>query len=73
VIALLCWQKNFTLLDFIVPQKYFVEAWSRAKKRAGKDGEIEFWVRRKDETFFLEVDGSLINITDLRGDYAPLR
>jgi len=72
VIVLLCWQSDFTLQDFVIPQKIYVEEWSRIKKQ-NKNGSIEFEVWRESDQFFLELGAQRIDITAMRGDYAPLR
>jgi tryptophanyl-tRNA synthetase len=74
--ALLCWRmKDYWLDDFVVPQKFYSQAFALAKKSAKKDERIPVKIMRdQGNRFFLSVAGSNFTaITDLRGNYEPLK
>jgi len=80
--TLLCWQKGYWLEDFVIPQKFYAQPFAQAKKLA-KDKPIRLRVRKLGEGWKMEfVDLAAragnetaiaqIEITELRGNYAPL-
>jgi tryptophanyl-tRNA synthetase len=80
--TLLCWRKNNWLDDFVIPQKFYAQPFAQAKKVA-KDQPIRLCVRKLGEGWKMEfVDLAAragdetaiapIEITELRGNYAPL-
>jgi len=73
--TLLCWRKeNYWLHDFIVPQKYYSQAFAQAKKLLKKDEEVCLTVRKEDARFLLSIHGSEpVDITELESNDAPLR
>ncbi len=72
MLALLCWDKDYRLHDFIVPQAVIQAPWL-AFKRARKNEDIRFWVERTDSTFYLELpNADRIDITAYRGQYGPM-
>jgi tryptophanyl-tRNA synthetase len=74
--TLLCWHnRNERLDDFVIPQKYFSQAFATAKKSVAKDGKIPVTVTRNEgNQFFLSVAGSNSTAVDeLRGNYEPLQ
>jgi tryptophanyl-tRNA synthetase len=72
MLVLLCWDREFLLHDFIVPQKVYVQAWSRLKK-LDKSADIHFVVSRSETTYMFELDGESHEITRFRGNYEPMR
>jgi tryptophanyl-tRNA synthetase len=69
VLALLCWDHTFRLHDFIVPQIVYQAPWNSYKK-AHKNVDLTFWIKRVEERFFLELpEAEPIDITAYRGDY----
>jgi len=52
ILVLLCWDENFFLHDFVVPQKLYLGQWVTSKKRAGK-ANIEFSVGREEDGRYL--------------------
>src|SRR5208337_1230728 len=73
--ALLCWRKNdYWLDDFVIPQKFYSQAFARAKKSSKKDEKIQVKVLRDEgNRFFLSVAGSNYEpVTELRSNYEPL-
>jgi len=73
--ALLCWRKkDYWLDDFVIPQKFYSQAFAQAKKSLKKDEKIQVNVLRDEENrFFLSVAGSNYEpVTDLRSNYEPL-
>jgi tryptophanyl-tRNA synthetase len=74
--TLLCWhERNKLLDDFVIPQKYYSQAFAAAKKLAAKDGKIHVTVTRDEgNQFFLSVAGSnSMAVDELLGNYEPLR
>ena len=72
VMVLLCWDKDYKLRDFVVPQLFFVTPWTKQKKMYKKD-EMVFSVKQVGNAFFLVLPGSEpIDITSCRGQYQPL-
>jgi hypothetical protein len=86
--TLLCWHGNYWLDDFVIPQKFFALLFARAKKQA-KDKPIHLRVWKTGEKWNMEfVDLNMreaignsivvqamepIDITELRGNYEPLK
>jgi tryptophanyl-tRNA synthetase len=69
VLVLLCWNQDFSLHDFVVPQKRYLESWTRAKKAAGKNN-IEVKVESRNGKYDLQLpDAAPIEITDTETDY----
>ncbi len=56
VLVLLCWSEDFTIHDFVVPQKLYVAPWTAAKKASGKN-DIHFRVDRIEGRYKLQFDG----------------
>jgi tryptophanyl-tRNA synthetase len=72
MLALLCWDKEFRLRDFIVPQIVYQVPWT-AYKRSHKNEDLVFWVRRSEGSYFLELPGALpMDITEYLGVYGPM-
>jgi hypothetical protein len=74
--TLLCWHnRNEHLDDFVIPQKYFSQAFAAAKKLVAKDGKIPVNITRDEgNQFFLSVAGSNSTAVDeLLGNYDPLQ
>jgi tryptophanyl-tRNA synthetase len=72
LLALLCWDRERRLHDFIVPQIAYQGPWTSFKK-AHKNEDLIFWVRQTDSRYFLELpEAQPIDITDYRGQYAPM-
>jgi len=72
--VLLCGSDDRNWLnDFVVPPKYFVESFAKAKK-AVKSGPVPVEIRRKGDEFTLTVgDAGEVTITELLSNYQPLR
>jgi len=73
--ALLCWRKeDYWLDDFLIPQKYYSQAFAQARKAAKKDEKIAVRIMRdSDDRFLLSVAGSNFTpVTELRGNYDPV-
>jgi len=73
--VLLCWrQANYWLDDFVIPQKYFAQAFAKAKKNLKKDEKIcVHVVRDQEDQYHLAVaEGDSMAITELRSCYSPL-
>jgi tryptophanyl-tRNA synthetase len=72
MLALLCWDKQLRLHDFIIPQIAYQIPWT-AYKKAHKNEDILFWIRCDDAKYFLELpEAAPIEITDYRGQYQPM-
>jgi tryptophanyl-tRNA synthetase len=72
MLALLCWDKELRLHDFIVPQIVYQVPWTTYKKMH-KNEDMIFWVTRSDSKYFLELpEASPIDITGYRGQYGPM-
>jgi tryptophanyl-tRNA synthetase len=72
MLALLCWDSELRLHDFIVPQVAYQVPWT-AFKKAHKNEDIIFWVARSDSRYVLELPNALpIDITEYRGQYRPM-
>jgi tryptophanyl-tRNA synthetase len=74
--TLLCWHnRNERLDDFVIPQKYYSQAFAATKKLVGKDGKIPVTMTRNEgNQFFLRVAGSTITgVDELLGNYEPLQ
>ena len=85
--ALLCWDRNYWLNDFIIPQKFYAQPFAKAKKLT-KDETIHVRVWKLGEEWKMEFVNLLqreevgrailvqanepIDITDLMGKYGPL-
>jgi tryptophanyl-tRNA synthetase len=73
VLAILCWDKSFKLYDFIVPQKVYVDDWSRLKKVANKE-DIHFQVERNGDAFTFQLDGAeKVDISNFQSKYETLQ
>ena len=86
--TLLCWERNYWLNDLIVPQKYFAQQFSKARK-VTKDGPVHIRVWKFGERWNLnfedilsreEIGNAVIvqaieptDITGLLGNYEPLQ
>jgi tryptophanyl-tRNA synthetase len=74
--TLLCWRnENKWLYDFVVPQKFFSQQFSLAKKSLKKNEKIPVTVTRVDgDHFNLEIAGQTCrNIDELKSNYEPLK
>jgi tryptophanyl-tRNA synthetase len=73
--ALLCWrQKDNWLEDFVIPQKYYSQAFAKAKKSLKKDEKIPVSIHSDGDRFLLSIHGSApVDIVELRSNYEPLR
>ena len=72
---LLCWHsRNERLDDFVIPQKYYSQAFAAAKKLVAKDGKILATVTRDEgNQFIFNVAGnSSLVVDELLGNYEPL-
>jgi len=72
---LLPWRKEGYWLDcFAIPQKIFSQPFAKAKKSMKKDEKISVSLRKDGERFLLSIHGSEpVDITELRGNYEPLK
>jgi tryptophanyl-tRNA synthetase len=62
------------ITDFILPQKVFSQPFAQAKKSLKKDEKIPVSLRQNGERFLIQIhDSEPIDITELRGNYEPLR
>jgi tryptophanyl-tRNA synthetase len=69
ILVLLCWDENFHMHDFVVPQKLYLGQWVTAKKRAGKDN-IHFSVARENDRYLLNLPHfDAIDITGTEAGY----
>jgi tryptophanyl-tRNA synthetase len=74
ILVLLCWDEEFRLHDFVIPQKLYVGPWTVAKKAAGKDP-LVFSVAREEGKFALHLpraDAAGIDITETEARYKVL-
>jgi len=74
ILVLLCWDEEFRLHDFVIPQKLYVGPWTVAKKAAGKDP-LVFSVAREEGKFALHLpraDAAGIDITETEARYRIL-
>jgi len=73
--TLLCWpKKDYWLNDFVTPQKFYSQAFAKAKKSLKKDEKIAVKVRQEGDRFLLSIHGSEpVDITELRSNYEPLK
>jgi tryptophanyl-tRNA synthetase len=71
VLVLLCWDAEFRMHDFVIPQSVFVAPWTAQKKLYKKD-EMIFYVTAQDGRFTLILPGASLDITDYRGRYQPI-
>ncbi len=73
ILALLCWDDDGKLHDFIVPQKLYLVDWVAAKREVGK-GMIGLEVRKHEGRFLLRIGSSQasIDITGTERNYATL-
>jgi hypothetical protein len=66
--------RDGSISDFILPQKVFSQPIATAKKSLKKDEKIPVKIREENSRFLLNIQGSeLIDITDLLGNYEPLK
>lgn len=73
--TLLCWRKaDYWLDDFVIPQRYFAQAFAKAKKLLKKDEKIPVsLVCTQENRYLLSIAGSEPQeITELRSNYSPL-
>lgn len=86
--TLLCWHGSYWLDDFVIPQKFYAQPFAEAKKKS-KDMPIHLRVWKHGEKWNMEFVDLLareaigkrisvqamepIDITELRGNYDPLR
>jgi tryptophanyl-tRNA synthetase len=64
--------KNW-LENFVIPQKYYSQAFAQAKKSLKKDEKIPVTVQKVDNRFLFSIHGSEpVDITELESNYAPL-
>jgi hypothetical protein len=86
--TLLCWHGTYWLDDFVIPQKFYAQPFAQAKKKS-KDMPIHLRVWRYGEKWNMEFVDLLareaignaivaqamdpIDISELRGNYDPLR
>jgi tryptophanyl-tRNA synthetase len=74
ILALLCWDEDRRLHDFVVPQILYQGPWTAFKKRFGKDEEMRFRVARMAERYLLQLpDAEPIDITSYQGSYEPVK
>ena len=73
--TLLCWrQRDFWLHDFVIPQKFYAQAFAKAKKLLKKEEKIPVKIEEDGGGFLLSIAGSdPSNITELRSNYEPLQ
>jgi tryptophanyl-tRNA synthetase len=74
ILVLLCWDDEFRLHDFVIPQKLYVGPWTVAKKAAGKYP-LVFSVAREEGKFALHLphaDAAGIDITETEARYRIL-
>jgi tryptophanyl-tRNA synthetase len=72
LMVLLCWDHDFQLHDFIVPQSVYVAAWT-AQKKLYKKEELIFHVQLRAGQFSLVLPGQSSDITSYRGQYGPMK
>jgi tryptophanyl-tRNA synthetase len=72
--TLLCWNRSdYWLHDFLIPQKYYAQAFAQAKKSLKKDEKIPVLLRKNGGRFLLSIHGSEpVDITELLSNYGPL-
>jgi tryptophanyl-tRNA synthetase len=69
ILVLLCWDKDFLIRDFVVPQKLYVVPWTAAKRASGVNN-IIFSVARIDGRYMLQLPNSVpIDITETEASY----
>jgi tryptophanyl-tRNA synthetase len=69
ILALLCWDENFQIHDFVIPQKLYVAPWTAAKKASGKNN-IDFSIERINGRYMLQLpNATAIDITETAEDY----
>jgi tryptophanyl-tRNA synthetase len=72
IIAFLCWNREFALHDFVVPQSVYVGPWSALKKTYKKD-KVSVIIFKDAERFMLSLPGAEpIDISQYRGQYRPM-
>ncbi len=71
MLVLLCWNRSYQLLDFVVPQSVYVASWT-AQKKLYKKEEMSFSVKRENDRYSLVLPGTILDITDYRGQYGPM-
>ena len=72
--ALLCWdKKTFFLTDNVVPQKFYAQQFSNARKTLSKDERVSVAIRKEGGRNLMSVGTSEpIDVTSLIGNYDPL-
>jgi tryptophanyl-tRNA synthetase len=55
LLCLLCWDTDRMMRVFVIPQKVYVQAWTSAKKKAGKEN-IPFSLTQEDDHFYLSIE-----------------
>jgi len=74
--TMLCWrEEDYWLYDFVIPQKFFAQEFSVAKKTLKKDDKIGVTIARVEDNHFLLGIGDQTpkRIDDLRSNYEPLQ
>lgn len=72
MLVLLCWDENYYLHDFVVPQKLMLGQWIAAKKSAGKNN-IDFSVEKQGDSYALHLlNPPPIDITSTESDYSVI-
>jgi tryptophanyl-tRNA synthetase len=72
--VLLCRDDKNWLEDFVLPQKYFSHSFAKAKKSLKRDEKIPLSLRKDGEHFLLSIhDSDPVDVTELRGNYEPLK
>ncbi|MDE1176642.1 MAG: tryptophan--tRNA ligase [Edaphobacter sp.] len=72
MLVLLCWDENYYLRDFVVPQKLILGEWIAAKKNAGKS-DIKFSVERSGDRYLLHLlNPPPIDITSTESEYSVI-
>ncbi len=73
--VLLCWdKKTFFLSDIVIPQKFYSEQFSQARKTLDKDDRVPVAIRKEGGRTFMNVGTSQpTEVTSLLSNYDPLR
>ena len=72
--ALLCWdKKTFFLSDFVIPQKFYSQQFSQARKTLSNDERVVVTIRKEGSRDLMNLGTSEpIDVTSLLGNYDPL-
>jgi len=73
--VLLCWERNtFILQDYVIPQKYYSTQFAQAKNAQGKVQTVSVTLRQEGHRRIMDFGTARsVDVTDLLGNYDPLR